>query len=79
MLVIGLEASCKIWTEHVQIILGKDVGESVWDLGFGFRVVSLHPNFRKLSTDDIVSAYIRTKKRAILSDYDGTVMPQVDY
>ena len=48
-------------------------------LGFGFRVVSLHPNFRKLSIDDIVSAYIRAKNRAILLDYDGTVMPQFDY
>ncbi|KAM7492153.1 hypothetical protein LguiA_035074 [Lonicera macranthoides] len=45
-------------------------------LGFGFRVVALDPNFRKLSIDDIVSAYIKAKKRAILLDYDGTVMPQ---
>ncbi|CAI9266202.1 unnamed protein product [Lactuca saligna] len=45
-------------------------------LGFGFRVVSLDPNFRKLSIDDIVTAYIKSKKRAILLDYDGTVMPQ---
>ncbi|PWA59019.1 trehalose-phosphatase/synthase 7 [Artemisia annua] len=45
-------------------------------LGFGFRVVSLDPNFRKLSIDDIVTAYIRAKNRAILLDYDGTVMPQ---
>ncbi|KAL1812751.1 hypothetical protein DCAR_0625002 [Daucus carota subsp. sativus] len=45
-------------------------------LGFGFRVVSLDPNFRKLSIDDIVSSYIKSKRRAILLDYDGTVMPQ---
>ncbi|CAK9133323.1 unnamed protein product [Ilex paraguariensis] len=45
-------------------------------LGFGFRVVALDPNFRKLSIDDIVSAYCRSKSRAILLDYDGTVMPQ---
>lgn len=45
-------------------------------LGFGFRVVALDPNFRKLSIDDIVNAYIRAKRRAILLDYDGTVMPQ---
>ncbi|KAI5661930.1 hypothetical protein M9H77_21253 [Catharanthus roseus] len=45
-------------------------------LGFGFRVVALDPNFRKLAIDDIVSAYIKAKKRAILLDYDGTVMPQ---
>uniref|UniRef100_A0A2P2M7H1 alpha,alpha-trehalose-phosphate synthase (UDP-forming) n=1 Tax=Rhizophora mucronata TaxID=61149 RepID=A0A2P2M7H1_RHIMU len=45
-------------------------------LGFGFRVVALDPNFRKLSVDAIVSAYLRCKNRAILLDYDGTVMPQ---
>ncbi|KAI3818838.1 hypothetical protein L1987_12659 [Smallanthus sonchifolius] len=45
-------------------------------LGFGFRVVSLDPNFRKLSIDNIVSAYIKAKNRAILLDYDGTMMPQ---
>ncbi|GAB2274703.1 Probable alpha,alpha-trehalose-phosphate synthase [UDP-forming] 7 [Dionaea muscipula] len=45
-------------------------------LGFGFRVVSLDPNFRKLSMDAIVSAYQRSKSRAILFDYDGTLTPQ---
>ncbi|KAA8526255.1 hypothetical protein F0562_008542 [Nyssa sinensis] len=45
-------------------------------LGFGFRVVALDPNFRKLSIDAIVSDYSRAKSRAILLDYDGTVMPQ---
>ncbi|KAM0938360.1 putative alpha,alpha-trehalose-phosphate synthase (UDP-forming), Trehalose-phosphatase [Dioscorea sansibarensis] len=45
-------------------------------LGFGFRVVALDPNFRKLNTDVIASAYQKAKSRAILLDYDGTVMPQ---
>ncbi|CAI9089163.1 OLC1v1023675C2 [Oldenlandia corymbosa var. corymbosa] len=45
-------------------------------LGFGFRVVALDPNFRKLSVNDIVSAYTSAHHRAILLDYDGTVMPQ---
>ncbi|KAM1008377.1 hypothetical protein ACFX19_004896 [Malus domestica] len=45
-------------------------------LGFGFRVIALDPNFRKLTIDRIVSAYLRSKNRAILLDYDGTVMPQ---
>ncbi|KAI0496958.1 hypothetical protein KFK09_023284 [Dendrobium nobile] len=45
-------------------------------LGFGFRVVALDPNFRKLNIDGIVSAYQRSKSRAILLDYDGTVIPQ---
>ncbi|XP_047310061.1 probable alpha,alpha-trehalose-phosphate synthase [UDP-forming] 7 [Impatiens glandulifera] len=49
-----------------------------WGIGlsFGFRVVALDPSFRKLSIDAIVSAYSRAKNRAILLDYDGTVMPQ---
>lgn len=48
-----------------------------WGIGFsfGFRVVALDPNFRKLSIDAIVSAYTRSKNRAILLDYDGTVVP----
>ncbi|KAJ6837066.1 putative alpha,alpha-trehalose-phosphate synthase [UDP-forming] 7 [Iris pallida] len=45
-------------------------------LGFGFRVVALDPNFRKLNVDAIVQAYERSKSRAILLDYDGTIMPQ---
>ncbi|WJX16785.1 Alpha,alpha-trehalose-phosphate synthase [UDP-forming] 6 [Trifolium repens] len=50
-----------------------------WGIGFGlsFKVVALDPNFRKLSMDHIVSAYKRTTNRAILLDYDGTLMPQV--
>ncbi|ONK55399.1 uncharacterized protein A4U43_UnF3830 [Asparagus officinalis] len=45
-------------------------------LGFGFRVVALDPNFRKLNVDAIVSAYERSKSRAIFLDYDGTMTPQ---
>lgn len=49
-----------------------------WGIGlsFGFRVVALDPNFKKLSIDAMVSAYKRSRSRAILLDYDGTVMPQ---
>ncbi|KAF5203494.1 Alpha,alpha-trehalose-phosphate synthase [UDP-forming] [Thalictrum thalictroides] len=49
-----------------------------WGTGFGlgFRVLSLSPNFRKLISDHIVSAYRRTSRRVILLDYDGTIMPQ---
>ncbi|XVF13656.1 hypothetical protein REPUB_Repub08aG0226700 [Reevesia pubescens] len=43
--------------------------------GLRFRVIALDPNFRKLSFEHIVSAYKRTKNRAILLDYDGTLMP----
>lgn len=45
-------------------------------ISFGFRVVALDPNFRKLSIPSIVSDYKRAKRRAILLDYDGTLMPQ---
>ncbi|OWM72986.1 probable alpha,alpha-trehalose-phosphate synthase [UDP-forming] 7 [Punica granatum] len=49
-----------------------------WGIGlsFGFRVVALDPSFKKLSIDTVVPAYIRSKNRAILLDYDGTIMPQ---
>lgn len=62
-----LERSCK---DHFR--------RRCWGIGlsFGFRVVALDPNFRKLSIDTIVSAYSKAKSRAILLDYDGTVMPQ---
>ncbi|KAI3501561.1 hypothetical protein L1887_29435 [Cichorium endivia] len=62
-----LERSCR---DHVR--------RRCWGIGFGlgFRVVALDPNFRKLSVEHIVSAYKRTKKRAILLDYDGTMTVQ---
>lgn len=44
--------------------------------GLGFRVVRLDYNFRKLSTEHIVWAYKKSNRRAILLDYDGTMMPQ---
>lgn len=60
-----LERTCK---DHLR--------RRCWGIGFGlgFRVIALDPNFRKLSVDHIVSAYKRTKHRAILLDYDGTMM-----
>ncbi|XP_065877999.1 alpha,alpha-trehalose-phosphate synthase [UDP-forming] 5 [Euphorbia lathyris] len=47
-----------------------------WGIGFGlgFRVISVDPNFRRLSVEHIVSAYKRAKNRAILLDYDSTMM-----
>ncbi|XP_008792314.2 probable alpha,alpha-trehalose-phosphate synthase [UDP-forming] 7 [Phoenix dactylifera] len=44
--------------------------------GFGFRVMAVDPNFRKLDVDAIVMAYVVAKNRVILLDYDGTVVPQ---
>ncbi|XAR54789.1 Alpha,alpha-trehalose-phosphate synthase (UDP-forming) [Bertholletia excelsa] len=62
-----LERACR---EHVR--------RRCWGIGFGlgFRVIALDPNFRKLSLEHIVSAYKRTKNRAILLDYDGIMIPQ---
>ncbi|KAL6979896.1 Sesquithujene synthase A [Sarracenia purpurea var. burkii] len=62
-----LERACR---DHVR--------RRCWGIGFGlgFRVIALDPNFRKLSAEHIVSAYKRTKKRAILLDCDGTMMLQ---
>ncbi|KAE8671793.1 hypothetical protein F3Y22_tig00111917pilonHSYRG00030 [Hibiscus syriacus] len=61
----------RTWKDHFR--------RRCWGIGlsFGFRVVALDPNFRKLSTDHIVSVHLRSKNRAILLDYDGTVMPEV--
>lgn len=49
-----------------------------WGIGFGlsFRILALSPNFRKLALDHVFSAYMRTNRRAIFLDYDGTVVPQ---
>lgn len=62
-----LERTCR---DHVR--------RRCWGIGFGlgFRVVALDPSFRKLLMENIVSAYKRTTTRAILLDYDGTLMPQ---
>eukprot|EP00899_Mesostigma_viride_P018344 jgi/Mesvir1/26510/Mv16167-RA.2 len=47
--------------------------------GMGFRVVALKPNFRKLELNDILPAYVRSMKRAIFLDYDGTVTPTSNF
>ncbi|KAL4568019.1 hypothetical protein LXL04_023619 [Taraxacum kok-saghyz] len=62
-----LERTCK---DHVR--------KRCWGIGFGlsFRVVALDPSFKKLLMENIVSCYKRSTKRAILLDYDGTLMPQ---
>ncbi|OWM65384.1 hypothetical protein CDL15_Pgr008974 [Punica granatum] len=49
-----------------------------WGIGFGlsFRILSLSPSFRKLSIENIASAYKQAERRAIFLDYDGTLVPQ---
>ncbi|KAI5059312.1 hypothetical protein GOP47_0025631 [Adiantum capillus-veneris] len=61
-----LERTCKDHAQH-----------RCWGIGFGFgfRIVSLDPSFRKLSIEHITSAYKSTTNRVILLDYDGTMVP----
>ncbi|CAA7397851.1 unnamed protein product [Spirodela intermedia] len=46
-------------------------------VGFGLnsRVVALPLTFKRLSPDQVVGAYRRTRRRAIFLDYDGTMVP----
>ncbi|CAN6912730.1 unnamed protein product [Brassica oleracea] len=39
-----------------------------------FRILALDPSFKKISVEHTVSAYKRTKNRAILVDYYGTMV-----
>lgn len=66
---LDLERACR---DHVR--------RRCWGIGFGlgFRVIALDPSFRKLTVEHIVSAYKRTKSRAILLDYDGILQSTVD-
>ncbi|KAE8807507.1 alpha,alpha-trehalose-phosphate synthase [Hordeum vulgare] len=52
-----------------------------WGIGFGlrFRVVALDTSFKKLAAEQLVSAYRKATTRAILLDYDGTLMPQTSF
>jgi len=61
-----LERACK---DHFR--------RTCWGIGldFGFKVVALDPNFTKLNIDSIVYAYEISERRAILLDYDGTLVP----
>lgn len=63
--------------QDLQRACADHVRRRCWGIGFGlgFRVIALDPNFRKLSVEHIVSAYKRTKNRAILLDYDGIMVP----
>lgn len=48
-----------------------------YGLGFGlnFRIVALDPNFRKLPLERVASAFTRATRRALIFDYDGTLVP----
>ncbi|KAK9705784.1 hypothetical protein RND81_07G081500 [Saponaria officinalis] len=54
---------------------GDPFSKRCWGVGFGlkFRLVTLPPDFRKLSVDHIKAAYKNTNSRLILLDYDGTM------
>ena len=66
------------FVQDLERACGDHFSKRCWGIGFGlgFRVVSLSPNFRKLSIDHIAAAYKRTNRRAIFLDYDGTIVPQ---
>ncbi|KAJ1441867.1 Trehalose-phosphatase [Sesbania bispinosa] len=74
----NVEATAEAMNEAISMGDGEKQlrHENITGLSFGFRVVALDPNFKKLSIDAMVSAYKRARSRAILLDYDGTVMPQ---
>ncbi|XP_047340710.1 alpha,alpha-trehalose-phosphate synthase [UDP-forming] 5-like [Impatiens glandulifera] len=61
--------------QDLQRTCNEHVGRRCWGIGFGlgFRVIAMDSNFRKLSVEYIVSAYKRTRNRAILIDYDSTM------
>lgn len=62
-----LERACKVNSNQIYYRLG---------MGLSFRVVSLSPDFRKLSISEVVSFYERSHGRAIFLDYDGTIIPE---
>ncbi|XP_044492989.1 probable alpha,alpha-trehalose-phosphate synthase [UDP-forming] 9 isoform X2 [Mangifera indica] len=66
------------FAQDLERACGDHYSKRCWGIGLGlrFRVVSLSPSFRRLSTDHIVSAYKRTNRRTIFLDYDGTVVPE---
>ncbi|KAK4257097.1 hypothetical protein QN277_006730 [Acacia crassicarpa] len=63
----NLERSCI--NHHASHCLGLG-------LSFSFRVMSFPLNYSKLSIEHVVSAYEKTKHRAIFLDFDGTNVPQ---
>ncbi|VAI32240.1 unnamed protein product [Triticum turgidum subsp. durum] len=52
-----------------------------WGIGFGlrFRCVALDTSFKKLAVEQLVYAYRKASTRAILLDYDGTLMPESSF
>lgn len=67
----------KTYISDLQRTCNDNFKRRCYGIGFGlsFRVVALDPSFKKLRTELIVSAYKRSVRRALLLDYDGTVMP----
>lgn len=64
--------------QELEITCSDHFRRRCWGMGlsFGFRVLALDPKFRKLTTETIIDAYENAQNRAILLDYDGTVIPQ---
>ncbi|OVA16294.1 Glycosyl transferase [Macleaya cordata] len=66
------------FVQDLERACGDHYSKRCWGIGFGlgFKVVSLSPNFRKLSIDHIAPAYKVSNRRLIFLDYDGTIVPQ---
>ncbi|CAA2998205.1 alpha,alpha-trehalose-phosphate synthase [udp-forming] 5 [Olea europaea subsp. europaea] len=76
----AMDLALKILDLEKQMVCKDHVWRRCWGIGFGlgFHVITLDPSFRKPIVEHIVSAYKRTKSRAILLDYDGTLQSTVD-
>lgn len=66
---------------ELQRVTEKANGNRCYGLGFGlnFRVVHLSSQFRKLDTPTVVADYLKAKRRKLVIDYDGTLVPLVSY
>ena len=61
---------------ELQRVTEKAQSNKCYGLGFGlnFRVVHLSSTFRKLDTSAVVADYLKSSRRKIVVDYDGTLV-----
>ena len=66
---------------ELQRVTEKASGNRCYGLGFGlnFRVVHLSSTFRKLDTSTVVAEYLKSKRRKLVIDYDGTLVPLASF
>jgi trehalose 6-phosphate synthase/phosphatase len=66
------------FTQYLAAATDGHAGMKTYTFGLGldtFRMVALDPSFRKLQAEPLIDAYRRSKRRLILCDYDGTLVP----